>query len=270
MPNHKERKVFLLIVEGSSDRIAIKGTLKEVLKALGYDALLDCEVYGTDLTLHPYQNNNQYSEPEDALENVVSAVNEFIFNERRSSKIDFDNIAAVATLSDLDACYCDDSRIVFYSNAPKDVKSQCDINAQLIRTTNIPFMKKRNATKRDAFDTLLSEKEIYIGETTKRRVPFKPFYMSVHLEHALMKDTCEHTLEEKGEMARNFRAKYIHCPTEFIHLLDDISIHGTDHPSSWNRKTLKENAFARASNLFHIIQWFKELADVLQCSDVES
>ena len=72
MPNHKERKVFLLIVEGSSDRIAIKGTLKEVLKALGYDALLDCEVYGTDLTLHPYQNNNQYSEPEDALENVVS------------------------------------------------------------------------------------------------------------------------------------------------------------------------------------------------------
>ena len=63
MPNHKERKVFLLIVEGSSDRIAIKGALKEVLKALGYDALLDCEVYGTDLTLHPYQNNNQYSEP---------------------------------------------------------------------------------------------------------------------------------------------------------------------------------------------------------------
>ena len=104
MPNHKERKVFLLIVEGSSDRIAIKGTLKEALKALGYDALLDCEVYGTDLTLHPYQNNNQYYEPEDALENVVSAVNEFIYNERRSSKIDFDNIAAVATLSDLNAC----------------------------------------------------------------------------------------------------------------------------------------------------------------------
>ena len=175
MPNHKERKVFLLIVEGSSDRIAIKGALKEVLKALGYDALLDCEVYGTDLTLHPYQNSSQYSEPEDALENVVSAVNEFIYNERRSSKIDFDNIAAVATLSDLDACYCDDSRIVFYSDAPEGAKSQCDINAQLIRTTNIPFMTKRNATKRDAFDALLSEKEIYIGESSKRRVPFKPF-----------------------------------------------------------------------------------------------
>ena len=50
MPNHKERKVFLLIVEGSSDRIAIKGALKEVLKALGYDELLDCEVYSTELT----------------------------------------------------------------------------------------------------------------------------------------------------------------------------------------------------------------------------
>ena len=220
--------------------------------------------------MHPYQNSSQYSEPEDALENVVSAVNEFIYNERRSSKIDFDNIAAVATLSDLDACYCDDSRIVFYSDAPKGAKSQCDINAQLIRTTNIPFMAKRNATKRDAFDTLLSEKEIYIGESSKRRVPFKPFYMSVHLEHALMNDTCEHTLEEKGEMARNFRAKYIHCPTRFIHLLDDISIHGTDHLSSWNRKTLKENAFARASNLFHIIQWFKELAVLLKDCDSKS
>ena len=131
-------------------------------------------------------------------------------------------------------------------------------------------MAKRNATKRDAFDTLLSEKEIYIGESSKRRVPFKPFYMSVHLEHALMNDTCEHTLEEKGEMARNFRAKYIHCPTSFIHLLHDISIHGTDHLSSWNRKSLKENAFARASNLFHIIQWFKELAVLLKDCDSKS
>ena len=94
--------------------------------------------------------------------------------------------------------------------------------------------------------------------------------MSVHLEHALMNDTSEHTLEEKGEMARDFRAKYIHCPTEFIHLLDDISIHGTDHPSSWNHKTLKENAFARASNLFHIIQWFKELAVILKDRDSKS
>ena len=81
MPNHKERKVFLLIVEGSSDRIAIKGALKEVLKALGYDALLDCEVYGTDLTLHPYQNSSQYSEPEDALKtSSPRSTNLFITN----------------------------------------------------------------------------------------------------------------------------------------------------------------------------------------------
>jgi hypothetical protein len=252
-----ERKVVLLIVEGSSDAKALKKGINEYFRLKGLSSLLECEVYGTDLTLHPLQNDQGWTSPEEVLANVKAAIAEFVKENQLREKIGLDEIGYIATLSDLDACYCPDSAVVFGRN-PTGRDTVYDFINKRIVCSNVTFIKQRNKNKVDAFGILHTENKIKYDET--HLFPFRAFYCNLNLEHALYDRLDILSEEDKDDAAFAFRQRFQGHPQEFADFLKSIPCLAEDYPQSWEETLLKKKAFERLSNLSCFLDWISQEA----------
>ena len=249
-----QRKIVLFIAEGSSDAKALSLPLGALFVEKGLSAKARCEVYGTDPLLHRLQdkNNPTFESPFSVTDRIKDAVDDFL-NSEAGGVFEAGDIACVAVLCDLDACFCDNACIKHRPDEPVTY----DIANKTVYCQNIPYIVGRNDTKRDAFGVLVSERVIQI-ETGKAAIPLGVFYMNLNLEHALYNETDITDSNIKENKAAIFRSRYRNDPKGFELLLEDLQQIGEGYEGSHDDASLKAHSFDRVSNLATIIDWISK------------
>ena len=248
-----KRQVVLFITEGSSDDAALTLPLRALFAEEGLSDQIECAVFGTDPLIHEYRDggNPALADEYKVIERIKDCIKDFLAIQ--AGKIGEEDIACVAVLSDLDACYCNDDSVVFRRD--KDI--EYDLESRVIRCKNKPYITERNAKKRDALGILISDQFIQVGGRRKA-VPLGVFYMNINLECALYHDNNPHTEEEKQQLARVFRAKYKHDAAGFRELLSTVNLEAASYENSLSDPYLHRHAFDRMSNLLNVTNWIKK------------
>lgn len=248
------RRVALLITEGDTDRTSLQNPLRQLLKDRGLFKKVECQVYGTDFLLHSYRKKDcpKIESAEEVTDRIKSCIRRYL--DSNSDGIKAEDIAGVAVLCDLDACFCNDACVVHKN----DGGVEYDVSSCQIRCQNIPYIIERNSTKRDAFGILVSDQVIQIPGRRKA-VPLGVFYVNINLEHALHSDASALSNAEKDELAKDFRSRFQTDSEGFAALLESIHTIGASYDESHNESQLKNHAFDRESNLITIIDWVSKL-----------
>lgn len=237
----QERKIVLFLVEGTSDIEALEGCFEEIYEQLNIEFKpLKCDITADENTT---RNNIELL--------LTERIDDFI---KKHSEINDKDILEVIQIVDMDGA----------GVAPEKVK-QSDIGKtyyteEYIMAKDRNRLTARNIRKRDILG-LLREKDCIEKKGSdienNYKLPYRIYYFSRNLEHALYNKLEEFTKEEKKELAMNFADEYTERPIEFIKLLTspEIKVHG-NYRETWKYIFLDSNSLHRGSNL-HLI--FEEL-----------
>ncbi len=233
------KKLVLVICEGQSDKTALKQCINKLLEQKGVTAEIGCEVYGGDFLFHDFKNKEAFSDPLTVMDRIVASINDFIKKSQTSERYKWSDFIAVATLSDLDACYCKDDDIL-HNDSFSTPKTFYDFQNKKIITNDVSFIQKRNERKRNALGILFNE-SLVAPSPNKKFVPFRAFYFNTNLEHVFYQKEGVYDSDEKNNFARNFAKKYRNAPLEFLDFLQSLptlSKNG-DYFTTWNERELK-------------------------------
>lgn len=249
------KKVFLLIVEGSSDKIALSILFDEFIVNHKLNSSLDFAIYGTDISTHLYNDpNNLMPSSKDPVENIKECILEFLADPKSNkNKFKINDIYAAASLSDLDCCFCSERDLkheVFPKNALK--KTRIDFENKKYYCNDLTFIKSRNLLKTNSLEILSDEIRITIDN---HFINYKAFYNSVNLEHAFYNKTGNYTEDEKCVFADNFVSENIENKKTIEEILTSIPCLATNYKDSWDERMLQKNPFERCSNLIFILEW---------------
>ena len=255
----KAKKVFLLIVEGSSDKIALATLFTDFVIDHKLNSSLEFAIYHTDISTHKYNDPDRLmSQNDDPIDNIKECIKGFISNPKENkNKFTIEDIFAVSSLSDLDCCYCSEDDLV-YERFPDDAlkKTKVDFTNKKFVCNDITFIKNRNVLKTDSLAILSSETRFSID---KHIILYKAFYNSVNLEHAFYGDTGNYTEDEKCDLANKFVDNNIEEMKALEDILSSTPRLADNYKDSWDEKILFKNAFERCSNLIFILDWLIHL-----------
>ena len=256
-----EKNVFLLIVEGGSDKTALEGPINFYLRLKKLYGVLTCAVYHTDISTHAFGDfDNLMSDSYNVEENIKKCVKAFIDSPiDNPNKYELKNIVAVASLTDLDCCYCKDEDVVFKPFADGDLKKTYpDYANKKLVCNDVTFIRKRNALKVASLG-ILSTQDIIVIDGYK--INYKAFYMSVNLEHALYNDKRQLTDFDKNNLAQEFRSNASNEDNSIFELLQTIPIISHNYHDSWDEKELMKHPFDRFSNIIILIDWLVSICE---------
>lgn len=242
------KKVLLLVVEGPTDKTTFEAPLNDLLISKGLDEKFFCAVYHTDFTTHKFGNPEEFmTDDDDVIENVKECVTNFLKSRENTNKFGLKDIVFVATLSDLDCCYCkaDDVEVVPF-NPTDEKKTRVDFVNKKFLCNDKPFILRRNIIKQNSLGILSSEGNIVIK---KHKMKFRAYYCSINLEHALYGNTNQLSEQEKEDMASEFRQNVREDLSLFEKQIDSIPIISNDYKESWNEIQLMAKPFERMSNI---------------------
>lgn len=151
------------------------------------------------------------------------------------------NIIGVAQLTDLDGAYIPDERVV-------NGEEFLYLNDRII-TPGVDGIINRNRLKRRRIDALRNIQELHL--TRAISVPYRLFYSSRNLEHAMHGEVDNLSVPQKRNLSLLFSEKAQSDPEWFKSLVtsDDV-LHGqTDYAESWEWATKGLNSLARGSNI---------------------
>jgi|GEM_PF-2325518 len=248
------KQVILFIVEGASDLIALKLPIKKLFSNQNLLSNIQIEIYGTDPLIHwPKQTDRKLWEADSLCDRIGASVKNFIKSPK--CKISPSDIAAVAVIGDLDACFCPAESV--FKNTDGDFIVY-DADGQRIFCENVPFLIKRNEIKKDSVDMFRCYKDIrpYL---CKKTVPLAFFYNNMNLEHAISGVYGPLTEEEKIRNAKAFRQKYSDDPVGFLALLNELRAGADNYDESLRKAYLAKEPFCRRSNLYFVIEWAKSI-----------
>lgn len=235
MPN----KVVPFIVEGQSDECVVDA-FDEILSDVrvhfqGISADGDIALY----KIHP---ENFHALPGKGIQGKIKGLIKREIS--KSHEFKERDILAVALLMDLDGALIPDDRVA--------EGRVLEYMADEIRTSDVPGIRLRNSEKKTRIGELIAEREILFSS---RKVPFRAFFMSRNLEHALWNISDNLTGEQGKEEKRQLSLEFIeHCeedPAFFKQLLlsSDL-LHGADdYKASWDWAFRGVNSLKRGSNV---------------------
>ena len=243
------RKVALLIVEGGSDAAALTVPFRNYLRKSEAGCVFECAVYKTDITLHNYDDQYTIGDPYCVENRVVEAVKEYLSSEYNSNKYHLEDIGIAMTLSDLDACYCKDDDLLF---GGLECKTTINLLNKKLICNDINYMKDRNVRKTTALGILSTTTVLAINN---HHIPFRAFYCSINLEHALYNDLSIVSFEDKMNAARKWASKHKGDHELFYQSIQSIPLLSNEYDKTWDEKLLRNNPFGRYSNILLMIHW---------------
>lgn len=203
------KKVVLVVVEGPSDDAAL-GVIIERL----YDKnAVHVEITHGDITA------DYNIEPEDIVKTIGNIVKSYADSMHFKQK-DFQE---VIHLIDMDGAYIPDSCVVEDKAADKLIYSLTSIH-----TVRPEKVRKRNKHKQEKLKRIIQLKRVWTS------IPYRAFYMSSNLDHALY-GKLNSTDEEKENDAYEFAKKYKSDINGFLKFISesDFSVRG-DYKKTWN------------------------------------
>ena len=235
MPN----KVVPFIVEGQSDECVVDA-FDEILS----DARVRFQGISSDgdITLYKIHPENFRDLPGKGIQGKINKLIKREIN--KSHEFRERDILAVALLMDLDGALI-----------PADCVTEgrvLEYMADGIRTPDIPGIRLRNSEKKTRIGELIAEREISISS---RKVPFRAFFMSRNLEHALWNISDNLAGEQGKEKKRRLSLEFIeHCeedPAFFKQLLlsSDLLHDADGYKASWDWAFKGVNSLSRGSNV---------------------
>lgn len=250
------RRYVLIIVEGKTDKKSLYLGIKNYLEKNGALNKVGFDVFDGDFTILD-QNQNRI-DPGAVEDNIGESLRSYFANPANS--ITPDDVIAVATISDLDAAYCQDACIFHDPKlamlSEEEAHPYYDLSIPCLYCKDVPFLVQRNQDKRDAF---LSLNDMVTDglHYEKHHYPFRPYYFGITLEHVLH-DKVVYGQEEKGRLAASFRSR---CkdPYYLFNALNSLSIATLNYESSWDETWLRNHPFSRISNVRFLLDWILSL-----------
>jgi hypothetical protein len=217
------KKVVIFIVEGQTD----KRTLEKIFKKIYRNKNIHYEVTDGDITTNDKININNV---ENEIFNLINAY-------LKDQKLKVSDVWQIVHIFDMDGAYIPDDNIIEGSSS-KFVYSTTNISCN-----NIEKVKERNSKKRTIMDYLLKV-------STIRNIPYKCYYLSSNLEHALY-DKLNLSEEEKRDYADDFYDMFLDKEILFVEFLNKVVVNGVpdSFPSSWRYIKEELHSLERHTNL---------------------
>ena len=211
------------IVEGQTD----KRTLEKIFKKIYRNNNIHYEVTDGDITTNDKININNV---ENEIFNLINAY-------LKDQKLKVSDVWQIVHIFDMDGAYIPDDNIIEGSSS-KFVYSTTNISCN-----NIEKVKERNSKKRTIMDYLLKV-------STIRNIPYKCYYLSSNLEHALY-DKLNLSEEEKRDYADDFYDMFLDKEILFVEFLNKVVVNGVpdSFPSSWRYIKEELHSLERHTNL---------------------
>lgn len=221
--NLPTKKVVIFIVEGGTDRLALKNIMKKIYS----QKEIHFEVTSGDIT----------SEEATTITNVEDQIYKYVETCMRWGKFKKSDIWSIVQIFDTDGAYIPDKFI------------ECgDTEGFLYTTTNITAknivdVQVRNSRKRELMNHLKSV--TYINN-----IPYKGYYFSCDLDHALYRKQ-NLTTEEKENYADAFHLKFLDKEKHFIEFLKTDVTNGVpdSYIQSWGYICEGTRSLERHTNL---------------------
>lgn len=233
------KKVILLLMEGPSDEDALLAPTKAAIS----DVLVDSECFHTDVTtasLFPY--NASFDVSSDVSKTVGDFVDSYL---DKNPGYDWGDLAAVIQVIDLDgALVRPDSVIEDWST------HKIQYGDEAISTPDRDFLLRRNRVKTASIKKLCNIETIGKG---RKKIPYRIFFMSRNLEHALYGISRELCDEEKEQLSFAYAKTCRDKPSFFLDSLKDeaIAVPG-GYEETWRHCFQGTNSLKRGSN-YHLL-----------------
>ncbi len=226
-----QKKVVLLIVDGTSDAISFEMFFSEIKsdKNIKFQCVRGC--VATKLGVTP-QNCTDY---------IKDQIEEFI--NTNPYKIRISDIIEIVHIVDLDGTYINENNIEEDKSIPYIIYKENKIITKSKYETS-----KRSKTKASVLDRLVRSKNIKMD---KKTIPYSIYFCSKNLEHVLHNDTRSGlTLKEKTRLAYKFQKQYKGNTDEFIKFMSEgeFAVPG-NYYETWSFVKVGNRSLSRYSNL---------------------
>lgn len=222
----KTKKVILFIVEGITDQTALGNVLTSLLNS---DTVRFAMTDG-DITTNKDVNPG----------NVVNRVNAIVKNALQKYAFKPSDLSSIVHLIDTDGAFIPDAAVVENPDAPR-----IEYTEDTIQTPHLDSILKRNAQKKGLVGILRGKSEI-------SKKPYRMFYFSRNMEHALHDESREQTSDEKMALAEQFDDSYADRPQDFVEYLRSGGFAAPgDYDGSWKFINEGTHSLERWSN-FHV------------------
>ena len=222
-------KVILFIVEGPSDESALGGLFRKIFA----DSSVKFDVIHGDIVTTCSAVGKIRDHVRDEVVNHLSKDRGYTWKD----------LARIVMISDTDGAFVPDELV------HKSGDGKLHYGLEHIEAGNVESIRKRNHKKQECLNRLRD-----IGALTYKRVrvPFRTFYLSRNLEHALSNEPGECTNEDKELLAHRFARKYRDDIEGFKSFLrEEIAVSGT-YKETWLYLAEGSNSLSRCSNL-HLV-----------------
>lgn len=236
MGKRPKRQVILFLVEGDSERLALKNRIAEF-----YDAIDESiEVFFPEIFLPA----NDPSDPSAKIETGGDITQRYdVYPGNYDDKVyeyflrDFfdiehllpKDVTRVIQLVDMDGAYIDDSLVTECDNPSSDFKPIYGDNSIICKRSS--SLIGRHKRKQLNLDYLKTKNSIKIKTKT---VPFSTYFFSCNLDH-FIHNTANLEGREKTTWAEAFSSGFIGNPDGFAQffITDPDSMHGKTYAESW-------------------------------------
>ena len=233
------KKVILLLVEGPSDEDALVGPTASAIT----NAIVRSDCFHTDVTTVCLFPRNAIFE---VVADVGKTVRKFVESHlEKNQGYTWSDLAAVFHVVDLDGALVRPDAVVEDRDARKTL-----YGADSIRAARKDFILERNRVKKASIQKLRSMESVGKG---RRRVPYRVFFMSRNLEHALYGISDNLSDDAKERLSSAFAKECKLKPSFFLDTLRDeaVAVPG-NYDESWGYAFKGNNSLKRGSN-YHLL-----------------
>lgn len=218
-----KKKVFLLMVEGKSDRVALKPIISELINDTVFFKVVGCDLSS---------NNSKEYKSKTLVELIEIELQLFLFENRGISR---DDIEKIVVISDTDGCYVPDDA-VYYSKIDGELRYEDDG----IYTNNVENIRKRNKFKSNKLEPVIKGEKC--GD-----IPLEIYYFSCNLDHVIHGERNMDGSKKVGS-AEDFADSYDGEEEKFVEFIDEFG-EEKKFSASWNFIKKGLNSLLRYSNM---------------------
>lgn len=217
------KKIILLVVEGITEDISLRGILSELFN----DKKIEFCLVRTDIT------TREDIKPNNIKKELGNIVKNFLGRTFRET-----DLQEVIHLVDTDGVYIPET------NIEEDVTLNNFVySIDRIKAKDINKVIERNETKKANLEVLISTNEVL------KKIPYKVYYLSQNLEH-FFHDKLNCTREEKNKLAQLLEDRYIEDLESFLIFVRDSKLKSPDdYNDSWDYIKKSTNSLSRCSNI---------------------
>ena len=207
------KRVVAVLVEGPTDKIALRGNLNHLVK----DKTLEFEPTGGDIT-----TDDDYIANEDLNKILADDVRKLI---AQRNDFTLSDIVEVIHLIDTDGLYIPDECIkqkrLAEGELITDINKHPFYNDDSIDALDVSSERRTLNNKRNAVRDLLEMKTLEFDHGIQK--PYTLFYNSCNLEHALH-NRRNVMPGEKRLLAKKFANEYFNDDEKFVTLFDELNL----------------------------------------------